>query len=607
MTPRPTTPAAREALRRRAARARESGRTDLAERLYRALVAADPADGDALHWLGALHLLRGDTATARTLLERASALRPCDPQCLYHCGEACRAVGDPAAAVPFYRRAARLAPGIAAPRRALGLALGALGRWKEAAAAFGEALRLSSGDVKLRLEALHALAMAGEEAWARALLQELEAEGVPAARLADTLAAVAAAIAESGRPEAAVAWWREALRLDSGRARRWNDFGLVLQRLGRFAEAEDAFRRALALDPGLMVARQNLALIADRPVQDAEIAALARALAATTDEDARIRGLYALGRLHERAGDYGAAVAALREANRLKRTRAPFDAAAHEAFVDRLIALCDAAFFHEREGWGAPSDLPVLVVGMPRSGTTLVERILAAHPEVTAGGERDDLRDLAARLPEFGPGVRPFPEGVADLDRDGARRLATAYLEALTPLAGAGVRHVTDKLPGNFVRLAMVGLALPRVRIVWCRRDPRDVCISCFATDFARGLRFATDPADCARVWRAHARLLAHWQQVLPNPLLVVDYERLVDDPEGQTGRLLRFLDLRPEPACLRFFEQEGDVRTPSVWQVRQPVYRHAVGRWRRFAPHLPGFTELFAGIVPPCHADPSS
>lgn len=596
-------PAAREALRRRAARARESGQIEVAERLYQALIAADPNDAEALHWLGALRLLRGDFEAARTLLERACTLRPFDPQCLDHCGEALRAAGNLAAAVAFYRRASRLAPTIVEPRRALALALAKLGRLREAAAAFAEALAPTREDVQSRLEALHTRALAGDEPSARNLLHGLERDGVPAGRFADTLAAVARELAQSGPASAAVYGWREALRLKPSRARRWNDLGLLLQCLGHFAEARQAFEQALALAPQLMVARQNLALIADCPVDQDEIRDLVRRIAETADEESRMCGLFALGRLHERSDQLEAAVAAWRQANALKRARAPFDTFAHERNVDRLIALFDAAFFQQRAGWGQASDLPVLIVGLPRSGSTLVERILAAHPLVAAGGERDDLRALASRLPDFAPGVRPFPEGLAGLDSDGVKRLAAACRDALAPLATAGGRYVTDKLRGNSVRLAMVDLALPRASVIWCRRDPRPVCLSCFATDFAHGLRFVTDLADCARVWQAHARLLAHWQRALPNRLLVIDYERLVQEPEALTAQLLAFLGLRSDPACLRFFAQEGDVRTPSGWQVRQPIDRGAVRRWRRFAPYLPELTQAFAGFGLPCQA----
>lgn len=582
------TPSARQALRRRAEAARAAGRLAEAERLYERLVRADGEDGDALHWLGVCRLAHGRPEQARPALERAAVLRPFDARCLYHLAEARRATGDCETAVAAYRRCIRLAPTILDPRRGLALALGTLGRWLEAAAVFEDCLRLAPADGELRLLALHAFALAGETGRAEQLFAELAQAGVEGRRLAGAAAGVARELAETGRPEEASSWWRRSLALEPGRAARWNDYGVLLQRLGRFAEAEEALRRAVALDPSLAVAWQNLALHEDRPVREADIATLRREVARADDEVARMRALYALGRLLERAGREGEAFACWREANAIGRARQPFDADAHEAFVDRLISLFDAAFFRQRSDWGETSDLPVLVVGMPRSGTTLVERILAAHPRVVAGGERDELRALAARLPESTLAGRPFSEGVADLGEEAARQLAEAYLRPLRALAGPGVHHVTDKLPGNYVRLPLLALALPRARVVWCRRDPRDVAISCFATDFAHGLRFATDLGDCLRVWRAQARLFAHWRRVLPNPLHLVDYERLVDDPEREIGRLLAFLGLPPEPGCLRFHERQGDVRTPSVWQVRRPLHRRAVGRWRRFAPFAP-------------------
>jgi hypothetical protein len=228
------------------------------------------------------------------------------------------------------------------------------------------------------------------------------------------------------------------------------------------------------------------------------------------------------------------------------------------------------------------SDLPVFVIGMPRSGTTLVEQILASHPDIHGAGELGTMGRLAAAIKPPG-----FPAAVCGLDAADRAAIGRRYLDRVRPLA-AGRSRVVDKMPGNFVFAGLIRLALPRARIIHCRRDPVDTCLSCYQRLFLGEQGFTYDLGELGRFYRSYLRLMAHWRQMMPpDRFIEVDYEEVVDDVEGQARRLIDFCGLEWNESCLEFHRNERQVRTASVNQVRQPIYRGSVGRWRRHEAHL--------------------
>jgi hypothetical protein len=234
----------------------------------------------------------------------------------------------------------------------------------------------------------------------------------------------------------------------------------------------------------------------------------------------------------------------------------------------------------ERANAGARSSLPVFVVGMPRSGTTLIEQILASHPLVHAAGELRTLDGLS-------DAIAGFPASVAGLSDAQLKALGEAYLARVAPLA-AGRRHVVDKMPSNFLLCGLIRLILPEAKIIHSRRDPVDTCLSCYAKLFAGEQAFTYDQTELGRFHRAYQALMAHWRSVLPaSHFIEVDYEAVVDDIEGQARRMLDFLGLPWDARVLKFHETERPVRTASVNQVREPIYRTSARRWKKHAPQL--------------------
>jgi tetratricopeptide (TPR) repeat protein len=321
----------------------------------------------------------------------------------------------------------------------------------------------------------------------------------------------------------------------------------------------------------------------------------------TIRPDYRMHLQFAAGDLLDRMGRYDEAFAYYRQANQAKD--ASFDPAAHSTWTDEMIAAFSPDRWRAAPRAAEASELPVFIVGMPRSGTTLVEQILATHPAVQGLGELSLISDLLSSLPRLVPGAATLADYVERVAPAAVGQLSADYLAALrTKTAGApagDVTRVTDKNPINFLHLGWAGLMLPKARIVHCVRSPLDTCLSCFATHFGDTHDYAYDLNHLGRFYRDYRRLMDHWRSLPDGPaILDVSYEAVVADPEGQTRRLLDFAGLPWDDRCLRFHENPRYVHTTSYSQVRQPLYASSVGRWRNYAGHLTPLRDALADMA---------
>jgi hypothetical protein len=286
-----------------------------------------------------------------------------------------------------------------------------------------------------------------------------------------------------------------------------------------------------------------------------------------------------LGKAFLDIGDSEEAFRHYDEANRLKRKNA-YDPDANARWMARIAEAFSSALLREKAETGARSPLPVFVVGMPRSGTTLIEQILASHPSVHGAGELGTLHALSDR-------IEGFPTSVSGLSGPQLKALGEAYLAHVTGMAG-GRRHVVDKMPSNFLLCGLIRLVLPDAKVIHSRRDPVDTCLSCYTELFAGEQAFTYNQTELGRHHRAYQALMTHWRKTLPaSHFIEVDYETVVDGVESQARRMLDFLGLPWDEAVLRFHETQRPVRTASVNQVRQPIYRTSAGRWRKHAAQL--------------------
>ena len=529
----------------------------------------------------------GDLAGAEHAYRRVLELDPGNAAALSHLAVFERGRGNLEAARALLARAVESAPGDASARGNLANLLQELGRLPEALSQYREALRLDPAHLSARYNLGKALQRLGE---LESAVECFEALCALAPRDAGAWAALGLARQDAGRSEEALASWRRVLALDPGHAEALSGVGTLHLERGAFAQAEAAFRAALRSDPDFSPAFVNLVQTRRIDGSDAELMERMRRRLERggLDDDAAADVHFALAKAREDLGDYEGAFTHYREGNRRRRRHVCFR---REAPGERAAAFedaFDAEFFATSAGRGDPSPRPVFIVGMPRSGTSLVEQILASHPDCFGAGELPHLGALARSIPVRTGDGGVYPDCVGVLEDAEFAALGRAYLDALPVEARDAVR-VTDKMPANYLHLGLAAAILPRARVIHCRRAAMDVCFSIYAQHFTHrdAYPYAFDLQDIASEYRACERLMAHWARVLPLPVHELRYERLVDDPEREIASLLAFCGLGFDERCLRFHETERRVNTASNWQVRQPLYRGSLARWRRFEAHL--------------------
>jgi tetratricopeptide (TPR) repeat protein len=360
---------------------------------------------------------------------------------------------------------------------------------------------------------------------------------------------------------------------------------------GHRADAMELYEQVLAVTPGAHEALARLAQIA--PVSSAEDAMVARvraALASQTATQANRASLsFALGRLLDQAGAYDAAFEAYVEANRASRVsageRALYDPAAEERVIDAIIA----AFPDTAPAAPSGGRAPIFICGMFRSGSTLTEQVLAGHPRVTAGGELDLLPAMAREL--------EFPSGMGQVGDEAARQLAQRYGERLASLFPEA-EHVTDKRPDNFLYIGLIKRIFPDAKIVHTTRHALDNVLSVYFLHLDHSMGYALDLIDAAHHYRQYRRLMAHWKSLYGDDMLDFDYDAFVREPRSAAQRLLAFLGLEWNEECLAFHRRSNSVKTASVWQVREPLYQRASGRWRNYARQLEPARAMLADLI---------
>lgn len=531
---------------------------------------------------------------------RAIALMPDAAEFRFNLGNALKELGRFEPAVEAYRRAIHLRGDFAEAHTALGGALTALKRYPEAVACHRRAIELKPG-----LAAAHG-------------------------NLGNVLM-------ELDRPEDAVASFRKAIEIEPGLAAAHGNLGNALHDLEHFAEAVESYDRAVELDPSLATAhnnRGNALLEMGRRTQaqesfesaiaanpdlaeayfnrvrategapgDHDSAEMEAMVAGATDRPPAERAWlhYALGTAYESQGRFEAAFANFQAANRLRRGSIDYDEAALGDRLRRIQEVFTGPMLDQRADSGSESNLPIFVVGMARSGTTLIEQILASHPRVHGAGERSHFDRLLAgvRLPDGSLGR--FPECVASFQGDDFRLLGEAYVGRLRAHHPSAAR-ITDKYLTNYANIGLIRLALPNARILHAVREPMDVCVSAYCLPFSGNAQaYSYELGELGRHYRLYADLMEHWRRVLPEgAMLEVRYEDLVGDLEGSVRRMLDYCGLPWDERCLAFHELDRPVKTASVNQVRQKTYATSIGRWRRFQVHLGPLIEALGPYAPP-------
>jgi predicted Zn-dependent protease len=393
----------------------------------------------------------------------------------------------------------------------------------------------------------------------------------------------------------------ELLEEYSDHAKIWLSYGHVLKTMGRQGECIDAYRQSIARDPAFGEAYWSLANLKTFRFGAADLTAISAQLAdAKLSDENRLHFDFALGKLSEDSGDYAQSFEHYKRGNEQHRAGSGYDADLNEKRARRLQENYSRDFFRERAGAGAESCAPIFIIGMPRSGSTLLEQILSCHSAVEGTTELPDLITMAKDLREASDrdDIAAYVEVLASKNRDELRALGEEYIERTQVHRKTDRPFFIDKMPNNFLHTGMIHVILPNAKIIDARRHPLACCFSNFKQYYARGQSFSYDLSDMGRFYRDYVRLMAHFDTVLPNRIHRVIYERTVADTEAVVRGLLDYCGLPFEDACLRFFESDRPVRTASSEQVRQPIYQDGVEQWRHFEPWLEPLKEALGDVL---------
>ncbi len=617
----------------------QQGRLDEARAFYEQALVLDGTDPEALHLLGVLELQSGNAPAATDLLERASTVDSANPQILANLGNAYFAQGRLTEALAAYERSLQNDANSAETWAGYGNTCTALGKTPQAVSAYHQALKLNGAlaDVWRTLadsllsqeqpgEAMKALERSAAE-FARQghpdVLPVLLSRGnilVALGRFDEALQLFAQVVKgapgfapayvslggvyrDLGQPDEARANYLQAIEIDPGSTEAWYALGLLYQDEGDLDGARSALERVLSQDSGHGKAHRVLASLTRYEPDTAHMEKMREILTSPElPDDQRKHVCFAMGKAYEDCSDYAAAFECIRQANRLHRDSIRYSIESDQALMERIRSVFGSAFIQAREqsGYDKPDrPIPVFIVGMPRSGTSLLEQIMASHPDVYGAGELDWLERSARSVLNSGQAHDADTDLLVLLetaDSDAFSEIGKVYrtrIQALAPDSG----WVVDKMPANFLHAGLIRLALPEARIIHCQRHPVATSWSIYKNFLGtRGHSYSFDQSELARYYLLYERLMAHWNSVIPDAIHAVCYEELVANQEAVTRRLLDVCGIGWNDACLSFHDTRRAVKTLSASQVRTPMYSDAVAQWEHYRSGLKPLIETLNG-----------
>ena len=521
-----------------------------AEAICRKILEVKPDDHASYHLLGLIAYQTGQVQRAIDCIVKAIEIDGSQSLYLRNVGEMYRQAGQLAQAISFGRRAVALNASDAQSLYNLGVALGDAGEIQEAKKTYQRATEI---------DPRHGLAFNN---WGSAVEGE-------------------------GDKEAAKKLYQTAVDINPRHAEAQNNLGAILSEQGDLDGASAAFSAAIEANPSFVDPHFNISTLktyrSGDPHADMLEALAKRRL--NLPEQSRSRLCFAVGKAREDLGYYQRAFDAYAEGNRLARAMIEFDEERLDQTLESIKSLLTKDFIASRPKVGHPDRTPIFIVGMPRSGSTLLEQVLSSHPSVYGGGELHFLNNVIVQACSLKP--KGFPQALAMFNADEYMEMGGAYVNQLRGFSSMATR-ITDKMPANFFHIGMIHLMMPNAKIIHSRREPMDTCWSNFTRHFNSTMEFAYDLEELGRYHNRYQDLMDHWTDVLPeNKILHVDYESVVDDLEGQARRMIEFVDLDWDEACLAFHRNPRLVQTASIAQVRQPIYKSSLARWRAFEEQL--------------------
>jgi tetratricopeptide (TPR) repeat protein len=633
----------------------QSGRLQEAEKIYLTILNEQPQHPDALHLMGVMAHQIGKSDTAVDLIERAIKANPYEADFYNNCGEAYRALkkyelaiaryeqalvitpefagahnnlgnthkemNQLNEAVNRYEKAIALAPDFPIPYNNLGVVLKELGRYEEAINYLQQALTifpdyaeafnnlgnvlLASGEAEKAMENYEkALDLIPNYAEAHSnmgnALRELGQQEDAIKSYEKSLSIrpdfamahynMGIVVDELGHPEDAINHYKQAIKLEPEYTEAYNNLGFSLQESGRREEAVENYEKALSIKPDYAAAHLHLSMIVP---QQERIATIEQLLSqpSIADVDATLYH-FALGNIYNSSELYDSAFTHFNRANDLKRKAINYEAKVYSDYVDNLCKTYTSNYLEKRKQFNANSNVPVFIIGMPRSGTTLVEQILSSHSEVYGAGELSTLRRIEKSLAEQLGGTKAYPTSMLSCDKEIAKQYAEEYLREIRGHSDSA-RRITDKNPGNFHRIGLIKTLFPNARIIHCQRNALDTCTSIYFNHFVEGNEYSFRLEELGQYYLDYEKLMKHWSGLFAEDILTVQYEELVKNQEKTSRTLIQHIGVEWEDACIDFHLNTRTVRTASSVQVRQPLYEKSINRWKHYESQLAPLTRI--------------
>jgi len=519
---------------------------------YRKALELAPNHPTLLNNIGNLFQLQGENEKALSWLNKAISQDPGNAVAHNNLGNALWSLDKDVEAVAAYKRAIELNPNLADAHRSLGSILNELGDLEEAVNCFNQALRINPADKSVYL-------------------------------------GLGKALSAQGNLDQAVAAYQQVIAIDPVNAEYHRQLGVVFSDHGEIAEAVSTYRKALEINPGYAEVYRALSKNRKFTEYDDDMRAMESLLLTKgiSDEDS-FHLAFALGKAYEDLGDFDKSMEFVIKATRLKRNSYDYSISESREQFDRIKEVFSPDFFSNHRDSGDPDRTPIFILGMPRSGTSLVEQILASHPDVYGAGELDDLVKVFESIskPVGNKRSDTFPEGLLEVDTSAFVDLGKQYITRIRRYS-ANAKFITDKMPHNFLHIGFVRAILPNARIIHCTRDPMDNCLSIFKTRLKNGHGYADNMSELGQYYRMYLELMDYWREVLPGFVYDQSYEELVGSQQEQVSKLLQHCGLDWDDACLDFHKTRRKVKTASNAQVRRPIYKDSVQLWKRYEKQL--------------------
>lgn len=544
----------------------QQGQLHASEKICLDVLKQDPNNPDAMHLLGLAKYLQGKTQEAISLITEAVQAQPRNPLFHANLGECLRQTGDYSRAESHYRKALQHDPRFTNALNGLAICLGEQGHHDHATQTLKKLLRYEPDNGHAHTN-------------------------------------LARSLRELGRHDEALRHGMKALQLSPDNPAVYNNVGLILSNVGRHDEAIRHYQKAIHLDQEFGHAYYNLAQAKKFSADDDDlIRFMEKSLKISgLDRQSQIQLHFALGKAHDDRKAWEKAFRHYDQANKMSGIH--FDASSFRRYIDDIITTFDSSFFASCNITGNTKARPIFIVGMPRSGTTLLEQILASHPDLHGIGECTEIPRITLKMQEYLQASSPYPACMTKITEKKVRKLATSYLKAVRLSKQTTVSSI-DKMPTNFLHLGLILLLFPDARILHMTRHPLDTCLSCYFQHFSNRNNYTYDLVSLGQYYREYLRIMKHWKRLMPDRILDIAYESLVADQGNETQRILEYCELDWNESCLDFHKTQRAVQTASNFQIRQPIYTTSRARWKNYSKHLTPLARALGDDLPPDAVD---